>query len=116
MANTRPLHPGRTKKTAAKRRTVTDKPTLPFRGGLVTPTSSHYRQAGGMAAGLLIVAVALATWAMTWILGARNVVTDILHREAGGISGLEMAAFGAFAFGFVLILGMAWRLGIKQKG
>lgn len=66
-------------------------------------------------AGLLMSAVALAVWAMTWLLGARQVISDLLHREAAGISGFEMAAFALWAMGLVFLLGIGWSIGTEVR-
>lgn len=105
MTHPRPLHPGRVKKTTAKRRPAAN----------LTPSAVGWTSAGYTAAGLVVIGFALATWAMTWLLGARQVVADLLRREAEAISGLEMAAFGLWALGFVFLLGAGWSLGVRYR-
>ncbi len=93
--------------------TTRNKPTAPKRrpAANLTPSAAGWRSAGHTGAGLVVIAFALATWAMTWILGARQVVADLLRREAEGISGLEMAAFGLWASGLLFLLGVGVSIG-----
>ena len=75
------------------------------------PTTWH--TAGTIFAGLLVLVVALAAWALSFVLGGRPVLNDLLHRDIGGSTGIEIALAGVFAFGAVFIIGLGWSIGTR---
>lgn len=74
------------------------------------PTRLH-----AILAGLILTLFIMASWAMTWVIGARQVLQDLMHREAAGISGLEMVAFGLWALGLAVMVGLGWTIGTKLR-
>ena len=92
------------KKTPAKRR--------PPR---IVASRSTARSVGELAAGLVIISAALAAWALTFVLGGRPVINDLLHRDAGGITGFEIALAGLFAFGGIFLIGLGWSIGSRYR-
>ena len=87
---------------------MTLKPT-PHRPGETRPAArpTTWHTAGAIAGGLLVLVVALAAWALSFVLG------DLLHRDIGGSTGIEIALAGVFAFGAVFIIGLGWSIGTR---
>jgi len=97
-------------------KTTTPKPRRPAAArSSSTHKTSLAATAGQLLAGFVIVGIALTAWALTFIMGGRPVLNDLLHRDLGGTTGVEIAVAGLFGFGGVFILGLGWKIGSTAR-